>query len=311
VLTGRNRDDAPNLIALPDSMHRIAVLLAVLGATLAAGSAQAQLGALSGDSPPRPPADVPNGSFPPQPPPVHYPGQSSYPPPAAAPPPAQYPAQSSLPPRPQYPAQSSLPPPSAGPPPSGIQAEPLPPPPGAVSAPPGQGARLTPPGANPPPQSADAPPQPDDAVITEMPIQKIENSRAVFSGLDKITGRIIAFDAAIGETVQFGALQVTARVCYTRPPTEATNTDAFVQVDEVTLQGEVKRIFSGWMFAASPGLHAVEHPIYDVWLNDCASPIKVAEPAAPPVAVAPARSRTRQAAPPRQQPAPAAQVQPR
>jgi hypothetical protein len=164
-------------------------------------------------------------------------------------------------------------------------------------------------------QPADTAPQTDDTVITEMPTQKIENSRAVFSGLDKITGRIISFDAAIGETVQFGALQVTARVCYTRPPTEATNTDAFVQVDEVTLQGEVKRIFSGWMFAASPGLHAVEHPIYDVWLSDCASPVKVAEPAATPApAAAPARSaaspRTRQAAP-RQQPAPTVEVQPR
>jgi hypothetical protein len=176
--------------------------------------------------------------------------------------------------------------------------------------------QMGPPGTNPPPlQPADTAPQTDDTVITEMPTQKIENSRAVFSGLDKITGRIISFDAAIGETVQFGALQVTARVCYTRPPTEATNTDAFVQVDEVTLQGEVKRIFSGWMFAASPGLHAVEHPIYDVWLSDCASPVKVAEPAATPApAAAPARSaaspRTRQAAP-RQQPAPTVEVQPR
>ena len=52
-------------------------------------------------------------------------------------------------------------------------------------------------------------------------------------------------------------------------PTEAANTDAFVEVDEVTLQGEVKRIFTGWMFASSPGLHAVEHPIYDLWLTDC------------------------------------------
>src|SRR4029077_5275109 len=114
--------------------------------------------------------------------------------------------------------------------------------------------------------------------------QKIPNGRAVFSGLDKITGRIIAFDASIGETVQFGALQVTARVCYTRPPTEPTNTDAFLEVDEVTLQGEVKRIFTGWMFAASPGLHAVEHPIYDVWLTDCASPQQppVAQPVLPP-----------------------------
>jgi hypothetical protein len=91
----------------------------------------------------------------------------------------------------------------------------------------------------------------------------------VFAGLDKITGRIISFDVAINETVQFGALQVTPKVCYSRPPTETPQTDTFVEVDEVTLQGEIKRIFTGWMFAASPGLHGVEHPIYDVWLTDC------------------------------------------
>jgi hypothetical protein len=100
----------------------------------------------------------------------------------------------------------------------------------------------------------------------------------MFSGLDKITGRIINFDAAVGETVQFGALQVTPRVCYTRPATETTNTDAFIEVDEVTLQGEVKRIFTGWVFASSPGLHAVEHPIYDVWLTDCKNPVVAAAP---------------------------------
>jgi hypothetical protein len=61
-------------------------------------------------------------------------------------------------------------------------------------------------------------------------------------------------------------------VCYTRPSTEAANTDAFVEVDEITLQGEVKRIFSGWMYAASPGLHGVEHPVYDIWLTDCKGP---------------------------------------
>jgi hypothetical protein len=287
-------------------MLRKAALLAALGGMLAAAPVQAQV--IFGDSPPRPPADVPNGAFPPQPPPVQYPGQS----PRSAPAP--------------------------GPPPSSIQAQPLPPPSGAATAPasaPNQAvAPQSPPAAQrsraaappagvppagvlpqptnpPPPQPPDTAPQPDDTIVTEMPSQKIENSRAVFSGLDKITGRIISFDAAIGETVQFGALQVTARVCYTRPPTEATNTDAFVQVDEVTLQGEVKRIFSGWMFAASPGLHAVEHPIYDVWLNDCASPIKVAEPAVQPTPAAaptgarpPAAAKPRQAVPARQQPAP-------
>ena len=98
---------------------------------------------------------------------------------------------------------------------------------------------------------------------------KIKNPTAVFSGLDKITGRIVSFEVAVDETVQFGALQLTPRVCYTRPPTESAKTTAFLEVDEVTLDNKYRRIFTGWMFASSPGLHAIEHPIYDVWLVDC------------------------------------------
>src|SRR3954451_702922 len=98
---------------------------------------------------------------------------------------------------------------------------------------------------------------------------KIKNPTAVFSGLDKITGRIISFEVAVDETVQFGALQLTPRGCYTRPQTESPNTPVFVEVDEVTLENKYRRIFTGWMFASSPGLHAVEHSVYDVWLTDC------------------------------------------
>jgi hypothetical protein len=98
---------------------------------------------------------------------------------------------------------------------------------------------------------------------------KISNPVAVFDGLDKITGRIISFEVKINETVQFGALQITPRVCYSRPPTDEPQTDAFAQVDEIDEQKQVKRIFSGWMFADSPGLHGVEHPIFDIWLTAC------------------------------------------
>jgi hypothetical protein len=271
-------------------MIRIAALLLVIGATLAAGPAAAQFGNIFGDTPPRPPADIPNGPFPQQPPPVQYPGPGAQPYPNQA-----YPNQA-------YPNQAPSAYPGASAPSPAIEAQPLPPPPGVSGAPltrPSQAfpqrpaatqqpalAAPAPPANNSPPApaAAEAPP-PDDTVI-ERPTAHIANGRAVFAGLDKITGRTITFDAAIGETVRFGALQVTPRACYTRPPTEATNTDAFVEVDEVTLQREIKRIFTGWMFASSPGLHAVEHPIYDVWLTDCASPIEttMAEPAAQPPA---------------------------
>ncbi|OWV73691.1 glycosyl hydrolase family 5 [Rhizobium sp. R634] len=107
---------------------------------------------------------------------------------------------------------------------------------------------------------------------------RIDNPVAVFSGLDKITGRITTFDVYVNETVQFGALQVTPKACYSRDQAEAQKIDGFVEVDEITLDRKIRRIFTGWMFADSPGLNAVEHPIYDVWLKDCKTTSDVPAP---------------------------------
>lgn len=97
----------------------------------------------------------------------------------------------------------------------------------------------------------------------------IENPIAAFNGLDKITARIISFEVEIDETVQFGSLLLTPRACHTRPPTESPNTTAFVEVEDVALDGDVSTLFNGWIFAESPGLSAIDHPVYDVWLIAC------------------------------------------
>jgi hypothetical protein len=107
------------------------------------------------------------------------------------------------------------------------------------------------------------------AVVSPASAERISNPVAEFTGIDKITGRIITFDVYINETVQFGALQVTPRVCYSQPQEEEPKTDSFVEVDEITLDRKIQRIFTGWMFAESPGLNAVEHAVYDVWLKSC------------------------------------------
>ncbi len=101
---------------------------------------------------------------------------------------------------------------------------------------------------------------------------RIENGVAVFSALDKVTARTSKFEVPLNSTVQFGALKVTPRVCYSRPPEEQPKTTSFVEVDELQLDGQEKRIFTGWMFAEIPGLNAVEHPVFDVWLTDCQKP---------------------------------------
>lgn len=117
------------------------------------------------------------------------------------------------------------------------------------------------------------------AFCTPALADRVANPVAVFSGLDKITGRITSFDVYVNETVQFGALRVTPRACYTRTQDEAPKTDTFVEVDEITLDRQIRRIFTGWMFADSPGLNAVEHPVYDVWLKDCKTESAVPPPA--------------------------------
>jgi len=268
------------------------IALTGLAALLAAATiplalpAQAQIGNIFSDPAPRPPGNIPRGAQPP--PPDDEEEVPELP-------------QGRLLPTPNRPL------PGQGvPAPGAVQSQPLAPPPGTTiipqNAPPGiavappqpnQGVAVAPPAGNPLPglppgqrqpkgvPQTPATLQPGDEVVTEPPAQKIVNKKASFSGLDKITGRIINFDEDIGETVQFGALRVKTDACYTRPATEAANTDAFVEVDEITLQGEVKRIFSGWMFAASPGLHAVEHPIYDIWLTDCKEPETTVVTAAP------------------------------
>ena len=109
---------------------------------------------------------------------------------------------------------------------------------------------------------------------------QIANPVATFSGLDKITARVTNFDVYINETVQFGSLQITPRVCYTRPASETQRTAVFVEVDQVNLKGATDRIFTGWMFADSPALNAVDDAVYDFWLVDCKRSSSVPPPTA-------------------------------
>ena len=104
------------------------------------------------------------------------------------------------------------------------------------------------------------------------------NPVAEFVGLDKITGQTTSFDVYIDETVQFGALQITPRTCNTAAGAEAQRTTTFVEVDEITLEREMRRLFTGWMFADDPGLSAVDHAVYDVWLRRCKADSDVPAP---------------------------------
>ncbi|GAB5390075.1 MAG: hypothetical protein Alpg2KO_30430 [Alphaproteobacteria bacterium] len=88
-------------------------------------------------------------------------------------------------------------------------------------------------------------------------------------GLDKITGRIAEFEVPVARSTAFGSLRVAVRACQKAPPTEEPESAAFVEVFEQQPNNDPVLRFSGWMFASSPGVSALEHPVYDVWVKDC------------------------------------------
>jgi hypothetical protein len=95
---------------------------------------------------------------------------------------------------------------------------------------------------------------------------------ARLQALDKVTARVSELQVGVGESVSFGSLKITLEACRKTPPTEEPESAAFLEIDDDPPDAEARRVYSGWMFASSPGLAALEHPVYDVWLLDCNTP---------------------------------------
>jgi hypothetical protein len=92
---------------------------------------------------------------------------------------------------------------------------------------------------------------------------------AILQGLDKITARISTIKAPVGQPVRFGTLEITVRACDKRPPEEPPESAAYMEIREIRPGAQPARVFAGWMFASSPALSALEHPVYDVSVVDC------------------------------------------
>jgi hypothetical protein len=104
----------------------------------------------------------------------------------------------------------------------------------------------------------------------------IEHGIAVLQGLDKVTARIDVLEIPLNREIRFGNLAIRARACYETPPTEPPESAAFLEIDTIAADGDTgetrDNTFTGWMFASTPGISALEHPVYDVWVIDCREP---------------------------------------
>lgn len=101
------------------------------------------------------------------------------------------------------------------------------------------------------------------------PANAFETDTAVLQALDKVTARVSTFEAPVDDIVRFGALVIRVRHCNRTPPEEQPESTAFLEIDELKTGEEPAVLFTGWMFASSPAVSAIEHPVYDVWLLEC------------------------------------------
>ncbi len=92
---------------------------------------------------------------------------------------------------------------------------------------------------------------------------------AVLQGLDKVTAHVVTIEAPVGRPVRFGTLEIIARSCKKRRPEENPESAAFLDIWELRANQPAQSLFRGWMFASSPALSAMEHPVYDIRVLDC------------------------------------------
>ncbi len=115
----------------------------------------------------------------------------------------------------------------------------------------------------------------ETADLDEGPLE-ITPRQVTVRALEKVTARITDIVLGVDETVRFKSLDITMRTCNKRPPEEPPETTAFLEIVYNKENGDQENVFTGWMFASSPALNALEHAVYDVWVIDC----KIEEPEA-------------------------------
>ena len=107
------------------------------------------------------------------------------------------------------------------------------------------------------------------AASQETGSQEVEPLGAILQGLNKTTARVSTIEAPLGQPARFGTLRIVARACHKKPPTETPESTAFLEIVDIRPDSPAISVFTGWMFASSLSVSALEHPVYDVWVIDC------------------------------------------
>lgn len=113
--------------------------------------------------------------------------------------------------------------------------------------------------------------------------EMIDYPNVKIQALDKSTARTITLEAKVGTTIEYGSIFIKIQSCRKSEPLDKPESAAFLQIWEVPVNSDKSQwVFSGWMFASSPALSAMDHSVYDVWVLDCTDPdkkVQVNEPA--------------------------------
>jgi hypothetical protein len=120
-----------------------------------------------------------------------------------------------------------------------------------------------------PPVATQETENPDDEALEDF-IEKPQEYQGVrLQGLDKLTAQRERFTATMGAVTQFGNLEIVPRACWKSPPSQRPETAALLEVWEWKPGEQPMKLFFGWMFASSPGLSSLEHPVYDITVLEC------------------------------------------
>ncbi len=107
------------------------------------------------------------------------------------------------------------------------------------------------------------------SITSQAMAAEISTNAALMQAMDKVTGRVNKITIPVNSKISFGDFSLVLRSCKKRPAEETPENFAFIDVTDKSFGTDEYNIFRGWIVSSTPGINAIEHPIYDVWLLEC------------------------------------------
>ena len=106
----------------------------------------------------------------------------------------------------------------------------------------------------------------DESQIKQESLEIDDVDFVIISILNKITANVLQVKLHLKENYFHDELRIYPIYCKINDPDERPEVSVYLNIYD---KKNNDKLFAGWMLKTLPSVSSLEHPLYDIWINDC------------------------------------------